>query len=44
MNTKWVNGIKERKIAKTKEKINASDGVGDRTKNGENDNGKSRHP
>ncbi len=32
MNTKWVNGIKEGRTTKTKEKKNASDGGGDRKK------------
>jgi len=32
MNTKWINGIEEGRPKKTDEKINASDGGGDRTK------------
>ncbi len=41
---KWVNGIKEGRTAKIEEKINVGDGARDRTKNEENDSGKSRHP
>ncbi len=44
MNMKWVNGIEKGRTVKTKEKINASDGARDKTKNEENDGGKSKHP
>jgi hypothetical protein len=44
MNMKWVNGIEKGRTVKTKKKINVSDGARDKTKNEENDGGKSKHP